>query len=456
MKRWFFVLLAAGLIAALAAPAVAADVKFSGQYFAAGYLERNRALTDPQKATQGFYAQRLRVNTTFKIAEGLSLVTRFDALEKVWGSGRSPADTEDRTTTAGSKLAENIEFARAYVDAKMGSGSLRVGYHNTGTTGTAFADSEATAGVIRYYLFSGPWSGYIGFEKQQEKEWSSNYTLTGTNSDADADQWKGQIVYKWSGGDAGLGYTFYNDKSGNTSAPAGLGQDNFYRRQKINPYFRGTFGGLYVEAEVTYQMGDYISYNQAGYKDVSLGGWNWYAKAQYTMGPVYVGGQYAYVQGDDGATTDKYEGGFKSGRDYKPCLIFLNSDLDYWAGSLGTNLTFNGYSSQGAENFTLYQIFAGVKPIKKLDLFASYSIMSLNQKTTYSSIAADGSLTAKTYVDDKIGSEFDITATYKIYDNLAYMIGYGYLWAGDAFKGTSAANVVANDWLLMHKLTLTF
>ncbi len=93
----------------------------------------------------------------------------------------------------------------------------------------------------------------------------------------------------------------------------------------------------------------------------------------------------------------------------------------------------------------------------KLELFASYSMMSLNQKTTASgAFNADGTLASTTYVDDKIGSEFDITATYKIYDNLTYMIGYGYLWTGDAFKGTSAANTVANDWLLMHKLTLTF
>jgi hypothetical protein len=456
MKRLFIVLLAAGLIAAFSMPVLAVDVKFSGEYYAAGYLERNRALTDPAKATQGFYAQRLRVNTTFKVADGLSLVTRFDALEKVWGQGRAPADTDDRTTTAGTKLQENVEFSRAYVDAKIGPGNLRVGYHGTGTTGTAFTDTEASAGVIRYYYFNGPWSGYVGTEKQQEKEWSSNYSLTGTNADTDADQWKLQIIYKWTGGDAGLGYTFYNDKTGQTTAGVPT-TDNYYKRHRLVPFFRGSFGALYLEAEVNYWTGDYIAYNPAGYTDVSLGGWSWYGKARYTMGPVYFGGQYAYVQGDDGSTKDKYEGGYKSGRDYKPCLIFLNGDYDQFAGSLGTNLTYNSYSSQGADNFTLYQVFAGFKPIQKLEFFASYSIMSLNQKTTTgSTIDADGRLSSKTYVDDKIGSEFDITATYKIYDNLTYMIGWGYLWAGDAWKGTSTSNLISNDWLLMHRLTLNF
>ncbi len=454
MKRFLIGLLAVGLIAAFSMPVLAADVKFSGEYYAAGFLEKNRALTDPEKAQQGFYAQRMRINTTFKVAEGLSLVTSFDALEKVWGQGRSPADTEDRTTAAGTKLAENIEFRRAYVDAKLGPGSLRVGQHATGTFGTAFTDNDVTAGLIRYYYLNGPWTVILSQEKFQEKEWSS-YTLTGTMSSTDYDVTQYGVIYKGSSWDAGIAGAFYNDKTGNTTtAPTA---DNYYRRHRWVPYFRGTFGPVFFEAEVNYWTGDYITYNPAGFINVSLGGWSWYGKAQYTIGPAYIGAQYAYVQGDDGATKDKYEGGYPSGREYKPCLIFMNSDLAYWAGALGTNLTFSPYAGNGGGNFTLYQGFVGYKPIPKLELFASYSMMSLNQKTTASgAFNADGTLASTTYVDDKIGSEFDITATYKIYDNLTYMIGYGFLSAGDAFKGTSAANTISNDWLLMHKLTLKF
>jgi hypothetical protein len=455
MKRFLIGLLAVGLIAAFSMPALAADVKFSGEYYAAGFMEKNRALTDPEKANQGFYAQRMRINAAFKVAEGLSLVTSFDALEKVWGQGRSPADTEDRTTATGTKLAENIEFRRAYIDAKLGSGSLRVGQHATGTFGTAFTDNDVTAGLIRYYYFSGPWTVILSQEKFQEKEWSS-YSLTGTNASIDYDVTQYGVLYKGSSWEAGIAGAFYNDKTGNsTGTPT---SDNYARRHRWVPSFRGTFGPVFFEAEVNYWTGDFITYNPAGYINVSLGGWSYYGKAQYTIGPAYIGAQYAYVQGDDGATKDKYEGGYPSGREYKPCLIFLNSDLAYWAGSLGTNLTYNPYSSNGATNFTLYQGFIGYKPIPKLELFASYSMMSLNQKTTATGATfnGDGTLAAVTYVDDKIGSEFDITATYKIYDNLTYMIGYGYLSAGDAFKGTSATNTIANDWLLMHKLTLTF
>jgi hypothetical protein len=36
------------------------------------------------------------------------------------------------------------------------------------------------------------------------------------------------------------------------------------------------------------------------------------------------------------------------------------------------------------------------------------------------------------------------------------MIGAGYWWVGDYFKGTSATNKIDDTYLLMHKLTLTF
>lgn len=58
--------------------------------------------------------------------------------------------------------------------------------------------------------------------------------------------------------------------------------------------------------------------------------------------------------------------------------------------------------------------------------------------------------------DDNYGAEFDLTATYKIYNNLSYMIGFGYWWVGDYFKGTSTGNETDDDYIVMHKLTLAF
>ncbi len=57
----------------------------------------------------------------------------------------------------------------------------------------------------------------------------------------------------------------------------------------------------------------------------------------------------------------------------------------------------------------------------------------------------------------------DATATYKITNNLSYMLGAGYLFTGDYFRGTDGggadpllAQDVSNDYLVINKLTLTF
>jgi hypothetical protein len=59
-------------------------------------------------------------------------------------------------------------------------------------------------------------------------------------------------------------------------------------------------------------------------------------------------------------------------------------------------------------------------------------------------------------VNADYGWEVDVTATYKITNNLSYMLGAAYLFTGDYYKGTSAANAIQNDYMLINKLTLTF
>jgi hypothetical protein len=70
------------------------------------------------------------------------------------------------------------------------------------------------------------------------------------------------------------------------------------------------------------------------------------------------------------------------------------------------------------------------------------------------------------YASDKsYGWELDVTGTYKITNNLSYMLGVGYWWPGDYYKGNTGnpsgpgynANVsIRDDYMLINKLTLTF
>jgi hypothetical protein len=149
-----------------------------------------------------------------------------------------------------------------------------------------------------------------------------------------------------------------------------------------------------------------------------------------------------YSSGDDLGSANKYEGGNKIGTDFAPCLILFNYDLGRWNGVLGGR---NGISvTYNADNVVAWQIFAGIKPIPKLDVKASFTGAGMDQDQVNNQLSKN------------IGTEFDLSATYKIYDNLSYMVGFGYLWAGDAFKGTNNGATVDNDYLVTHKLTLTF
>jgi hypothetical protein len=84
-----------------------------------------------------------------------------------------------------------------------------------------------------------------------------------------------------------------------------------------------------------------------------------------------------------------------------------------------------------------------VKPIPKLDV-------QLGVYYAYADEKPAG------YYDREYGTEVDLIAKYKIYDNLEYMLGFGFLFAGDYFKLDNAKRNVNDDYMITHKLTLSF
>jgi len=83
MKRFALILLALGLVAAFSTTVFALDVKFSGEYYAAGmYLDKTSLNKDSylkgtppaivaSNVSTAFYYQRLRVKTDFIVSPGL-------------------------------------------------------------------------------------------------------------------------------------------------------------------------------------------------------------------------------------------------------------------------------------------------------------------------------------------------------------------------------------------------
>jgi hypothetical protein len=252
-------------------------------------------------------------------------------------------------------------------------------------------------------------------------------------SDEDYDKYAVAFIYKWQNAQFGV-LNFYLPNR--ATHPGADDEWNNY----LAPYFKATFGPLYLEGEASSFYGKYED-DRAGVRDVDREGWSFYLYGKYNLGPAYLGGQFAYVSGDDPDTKDKNEAGYPNNEDWDPCLILWNDNLHQWMGNLGS--VYTSGTNDSMTNAFLYQVFAGFSPIERLTLHASVTYALADEKP-------DG------YEDDEYGTECDITATYRIYDNLSYMVGFGYLFTGDYFKGERSSNDIDDDYLVMNKLTLNF
>lgn len=455
MRKFWIMLLATGLIMAFSVPAFAVggtNVNFSGTYLVRGLYASNPTLKDEDHGNTGAYHvwdQRLRMQADFKVAEGLVLVTRFDALEKRWGDtswyGTYDSNTRQQDVGAAGKAytQENFEFERVYVDFTTGIGRFMVGYQNFTAWGTAIADGNNTKPGIKYLISSGPLTFVAAYEFQKEGQILNN-TRNFNDQDADSDTYDLGVMYKWTGGEAGLLFQYGN---GRDTRPAGNYKTQLYL---LDPYVKATFGPVYFEAEGIYLWGKAADFDTATH-DQDLKEMGVYLKVNVDLKPAYVGAIFAWVSGDDDPTDNDVESGWlkqlNAGSVFEPCLIFGS----YWYNH-AVGVTAGGYAATGTTNAYTYffdniwfgQVYGGIKPVPKLDLFASVSYMKADKKPT------------SKYVSKDIGWEIDVKASYKIFDNLEYMIGAAYFVADDYFKGENKANKIDDNYLLLHQLTLSF
>jgi len=440
MKKLFAAILALGLIVAVSGTASAVDVKFGGSYYLVGVYDSNPSLRE-DAYSRAYFWQRIRIEPVFKIAEGLTFTARMDAMEKQWGNA-SWQGAEDVTLSRqinpvnNAKIQESFEWERGYVNFLTGFGEFQIGYQAAGAYGTVFGDNTTTRPRIVYKTKAGPILITALFEKYTEA--NKNIVLGDGLTDAEADAVALSLVYPFKGGMVGMLNVYKNDASLRST-------QNLRRKTIVTvPFVKATFGPVYFEAEVDHIGGQFAEYEApATNADVDAESWSAYAMAKTKMGPLTVGGQFGWAKGDpDGAADGKMKGLLGGGTDWNPALILMNDDLGVWTAG-GVFMGGDRNSSESGKNNMLL-----------LNAFLTYAVtpkIELGGAATY----AKADNVAAGWDKDR-GYEFDVTATYKIYDNLTYMVGAGYLFAGDYYKmGVATANV-DNDYLLINKLTLSF
>ncbi|MHB8773377.1 MAG: alginate export family protein [Syntrophales bacterium] len=454
MKRLLVVLLALGLIVAFGATASAADVKFSGQYYVVGVYENNRTLQDTDHTySKAYFWNRARVQTVFQVAQGLSFTTRFDAFEKQWGAvNRSANNNEDKSNSGkvnstSVALQENIEMEHAYVTFATKVGQFQIGYQAADEWGTVFGDTPGSRPRAKYTGAFGPVNVIGIYQKDYEADTIRLNAATGGGTpsglvDGDVDKYMLAGIYNWKGGAAGLLYVYTNGASNRATANMRT------QIHTLAPYMKATFGPVYVEAEVIWLSGKTRKYESPSTAaDMDKEGLGAYALARMKFGPAYVGAQVGYSSGDPN-NTEKDKSGPASSTSWKPFLIFGEANLTVWnygraLGIGNPNVTAAQNTTNNKQNIWIWQGHAGFNPTPKINVEGAVGLAYADKKPN-------------NFVSKQYGWEADIKASYKIYDNLTYMVGAGYLWTGDYFKGTSDNNKVGNDYLLMNQLTLNF
>ena len=466
MKKFWVVLLSLGLIVAFGATASAADVKFGGSYYVVGVYESNPQLT-PDDVRDGrahysraFFYQRVRLQPVFQIAEGLTFTARMDALEKQWGNTNwksiaAPGDdtTSSRRVSAGNqKIQESFEFERAYVTFMTRIGMFQVGYQNVDDWGTDYSDFSNTRPRVAYVTKAGPVEIAFTYEKVFENDTFTNAPSFATDRDNDTYALSG--TYKGKGMEAGLLYKYYVY---NANRPAGIKTT----MNQISPYAKATFGPVYIEGEFQYWFGKAAAYELPLAplpQDQDLKAWGAYLKGRFNFGPAYAGALFAYASGDDLSDPTKATtkpGGM--GPNFAPALILGNDALNTWENGTGVAAPINAIVSTEKRNMIVYNAFIGANPTPKLNVELALTYATVD-KTALARNAVTGVVTEAD--SNKLGTELDVKATYKIYDNLSYMVGAGYLWAGDYFRGNTPVGAVPrtidNDYILLNQLTLAF
>jgi len=467
MKKFLVVLLSLGLLVAFGATASAADVKFSGSYYVVGVYDNNTQLADVDKTySRTFFYQRIRVQPVFQIAEGLTFTTRFDAMEKQWGQTDWRGGFDDKASSrreypavagsnaAGSnpKIQESIEFERGYVAFTTAAGVVQAGYMSSGKWGTDFGDDEQSRPRARIDTKIGDMQMGFVYEKEFESDTTSQAGLAG-KVDADSDTYALYGLYNFKGGSAGLLYKFFDRRA---TRPTANYRGKFHA---LLPVVKATIGPVYFEAEATYGWGKFAEFDSGTTPDKDFDNKGLYGKVRVNLGPAYFGLSALWSQGQDDDFATKVKTGPAS-QDLYIGLILGNDELQTWNGGSnalassgnGTgNVNKAGALDSGKNNSIFYSAFGGFNPSAKLNLELTF-VYAQRDKVVLTGLANEN--TSK-----NLGMEFDVTAKYKIYDNLTYMVGAGYLWTGDYFKGTglnSADNKIGNDYLLMNRLSLSF
>ncbi|ABW65821.1 hypothetical protein [Desulfosudis oleivorans] len=435
MKKITVLALAACMAFAVAVPAMAVDVDFSGYYRVRGFMNSNITLNDQDEQSEAYYDNRFRLQTVFKATDAVSVTTRIDALDdNVWG-----AQNEN-----------DIDWDRVYMTIMSDVGMFMIGHQQAGVWGLDFFDDDYNDDRIKYVGKTGDF--YFGAIIQKTRETDSNVAwLNDGESDADTDVYYLFGSLKQEGLEAGLLAAYARDTTSSSMTAT---------KQALLPYGKFTAGPLSVRGEIIYEFGemdfdgatpdvdiDTLSYALEGSFSLDM--------ARLYLGWVSVSGQ---EDGDDMTMGNMTYGGL--GDDFNPLALLTN---DLGAKMLNSKASLGNIMAvdAGMPGATLSS--ADVVALCGVNLLYAGADVAVNDKLNVAGIigyamANEDDLLTGTGIDDVYGTEVDVTVTYQIMDNLEYQCTLAYLMTEDllAFTKSVGPNNADDNFGIMHQIKASF
>lgn len=195
-----------GLALLCAAPVMALDVDFSGEFRLRGVNHDNIALSDPKSASQAWYDTRARIKTTFKVNDNISFITRFDALDN-----RKFGSQNTSTTLPNYQDYDEFEFDIAYAIVKTPYGAFLGGRMIGSQWGPSPQGDSNLKGKDRI-LWYVP-IDKLSFGAYAEKQFEQDSNGYNTTADGDNDKYTALIQHKGENLQLGLLASLYDYRS---------------------------------------------------------------------------------------------------------------------------------------------------------------------------------------------------------------------------------------------------
>jgi hypothetical protein len=435
----------------------ALDVKWGGDYRLRGFYNDN--LTDGDKDTQdsaAYYSSRFMM-TTSASEDGVSgVVTLLAGSTNATGNrllGDTPAFGPVGPATAGTFTTTSVDLLEAYIKADFKTWNL-----TAGRAGLKFGN-----GVIFDDWVDGVWADLglggatltVGTAKLVENTDNTVIGIgnaaapTGTSHDADLYFVNAGLGKMGMASGTNLFLTYLKDRD-DALLGGGVGAETTV--WTLGAATDLDMNGLKLKAELDYLNGT----NEVPAGDVDIQGYNIVLGAKLDAGGIPLGVDLVYTSGQEKTANADINMNGLSGN-YPLGIIITNSGARSLGVTDGTCLGVGGSSTYGggsgscigSDGLTAIKVSSGMTHDSHVvDVAAIWARSSEDPDGSGAGPAFDGG--------EDIGIELDATLTWALTKRLSWLVGAGYLLAGDYVKSVNTSGATDNLTVLVTQLGYTF